>query len=549
MRSLLVIPFLFIFIFLLIPLAMLIVNSTALGLFGVAGPILAENLTWVSLFTTFNLALTVVFGSFILAASLALILIRYRFPGDTLIRLLLILPIVVPPFVTGIGIRKLFARFGPINLVLIEFEIISQPIDWLGRSGFYGVAMAEILHYYPVILLSILSSASALDYSMISAARVSGASGLRLFREILVPLFIPSILASLTLVFAWSFTELGTPLVFDYRMVLPVKLFTALDDLHTNPRGYVYVLLVLSISLAAGLLARYLLKNRSGLAHAARGAQPYPRICLPVMHGYALAGILVVLALIFLLPQAGVLILSLSGSWNMTLYPEEFTSQNFMHLISHPLVPKSIALSLILSGLTCVLLLIVSSIIAFVGRGRDRLSWIMGTVANLSLIIPGIVLAYAYLEFFRATVLDPRINPLTLLVFAYAMRRLPLMLNTLQSAVSVSSAALEEAARVSGASAAATFRFITFPLARPFIISGMILTFVFTMFEVSESLMLAQQEKFFPISKTMYALLARPDGPGMACALGVIAFVVTIAGLLIAARLSGQKFEDLFRIS
>jgi iron(III) transport system permease protein len=69
------------------------------------------------------------------------------------------------------------------------------------------------------------------------------------------------------------------------------------------------------------------------------------------------------------------------------------------------------------------------------------------------------------------------------------------------------------------------------------------------MFEVSESLMLAQQEKFFPISKTMYLMLSRPDGPGMACALGVVAFIVTLLGILGAAKISGRKFEELFSIS
>jgi len=62
-------------------------------------------------------------------------------------------------------------------------------------------------------------------------------------------------------------------------------------------------------------------------------------------------------------------------------------------------------------------------------------------------------------------------------------------------------------------------------------------------------LMLAQQDKFFPISKTMYALLARPDGPGMAAALGVVAFCLTLISLLVAAKVSGRRLEELFSTS
>ena len=549
MQRYLLIPLIFLLIFLLLPLSALVTKALSLGLLGVAGPILTENLTWVSFFTTFNLALVVAVGAFLVAAILAYVLVVYEFKGSSVLRLLLILPIVVPPFVTGIGIRKLFARFGPINLGLIELGILEKPVDWLGLSGFIGVALAEMLHYYPIILLSLLSSASALDYTLIQAARLSGASRFRLFREILLPLFLPSTLASLALVFAWSFTELGTPLVFDYRMVLPVKLFTALDDLHTNPRGYVYVLLVLLISLTAGLAARYFLKSKHGLGYSGRGAMQMPKVILSDLQQYLCAATLLMLAVIFLLPQFGIFLLSVSGHWNMTFMPQELTSQNFKQLFSHPLVPKSIALSLLLAILSCILLLILAAMIAFIGRGNTRLGRIMIVVSNLSLVIPGIVFAYAYLEIFRDTILDARVNPLPILIIAYAIRRLPLMVNSLLSALSVSSASLEEAARLSGASAIGTMRRITLPLAMPFLISGMILSFVFAMFEVSESLMLAQQEKFFPISKTMYALLNRPDGPGIACALGVVAFLVTLSGILIAARLSGRKFEELFRIS
>lgn len=549
MQLLLFIPLIFLVLFLLLPLFSLLLKAFSLGMLEVALPILLENLTWVSFFVTFNLALVVTFGSLCLASFLTFLFVRYNFVGASYLRALLILPIIVPPFVSGIGIRKIFSRFGPLNLALIDLGILSEPIDWLGISGFVGVAIAEILHYYPIIFVSLLSSSAALDYSLVQAAQLSGAKTKQIVKDILVPLFLPSTVASLVLVFAWSFTELGTPLIFDYRSVLPVKLFTALDDLHTNPRGYVYVLLVLAVSLLAGLTARHFLKNKVGLGFSARGASPIPQEKLSTWKSYSLAALLVFLSVFLLLPQIGVFLLAISDRWNMTIYPEQVSFRHFTSLFFHPLVLNSLVLSLILAVSCCILLLLFSSLIVFVGRGESKLGRAMSLFANLSLIVPGIVIAYAYLETFRGTILDPRVNPLPILAIGYAIRRLPLMVNNLISALSVASLSLEEAARLSGATAFQTFRKITLPLAMPFIVSGMILSFVFAMFEVSESLMLAQQEKFFPVSKTIYALLTRPDGPAMACALGTLAFVVTCLGILLAARLSRRKLEDLFRIT
>lgn len=549
MQILLIIPFVFLAIFLFLPLLHLIIKSISMGVLGIALPILQENTTWASFFTTFNLAIVVTLGSFFVATILAIVFVRFKFPLSSFYRLIFILPIVVPPFVSGIGIRKIFARFGPLNLVLTELGIINQPFDWLGNSGFIGVALSEMLHYYPIVLMSFLSTASALDYSLVEAARISGLGPRQLFTRILMPLFLPSTVASLAIIFAWSFTELGTPLIFNYKNVLSVKLYTALDSMHVNPRGYVYVFLVLIVSALAATTARFFLKKNRGISFAARGAFPIPLITLDKYQIYLVNFCLFLFATFCLLPQLSILFLSISGTWNMSIFPQDISIVNYIKMLTHPLVVKSIALSFILAILSCLVLLNLSFLIAFIGRRGSKLCQILCSLSNFSLVIPGIVLAYAYLEAFRDTLLDPRINPLPLLIMAYAIRRLPLMLNNLISAFSVSSHSLEEAARMSGSSSVAAFLKITIPLARPFIISAILLSFVFAMFEVSESLMLAQEEKFYPISKTMYALLSRPDGPGVACSLGVFSFLVTLFCILVAAKVSGRKFEELFRIS
>lgn len=538
--------FSFLGLFLLWPLGLLCIKAFSLGAAGIALPVLSEQTTWISLFTSVNLSLVVTAVSLLLAIVFSVLISRFDFPFSSVFRFLLILPIVVPPFVSGIGIRKIFSRFGPLNSALMELGLIGSPIDWLGLSGFVSVALAEALHYYPILLMSLLSSFSALDYSLIQAARIGGASRLRVLLEIYCPLFLPSTLASLFLVFAWSFTELGTPLVFDYHVVLPAQLYSSLDDLNTNPRGYIYVLLVLFVTLGCGLGASGLANARGGLSHAARGAVKFSPKRLGIGARILVFFFLSIATLLVLLPHVGVLALSLSKQWNMSFLMQQVSAQHYGQLVSHPLVLRSLGISLLLSTGCCLIVLMLGLLIVFAQRadGRERL---LSACANASLVIPGLVLAYAYLESFRETLLDPRINPLPLLAFGYALRRLPIMTNSLQSALKVSNRSLEEAALVSGASKINTFKRISFPLAKPFVISALILCFAFSMFEVSESLMLAQREEFFPLSKCMYALLNRPDGVGVACALGVLAFIFTIGALVLAARLSGRRIDQLFR--
>ncbi len=543
----LILPLIFLTLFFVAPLVALFIRAIGMGLWQVLLPILSEDLTWISFFTTFNLALTVSAGSLIIAVCLTYVFSAYKLPGASALKVMLILPIIVPPFVAGIGFKKIFSRFGPLNILLTDLGILDQPLDWLGSSGFWGVALAEILHYYPIVFLSLLSSTSALDYSLIQAAQLSGAGKLRIFRSILLPLYLPSTLAALALVFTWSFSELGTPLIFDYRMVLPVKLFNALDELHVNPRGYVYVLLLLAVAVSAGMLARYLIKGQKGLSFSARAAVKLPQRELKQIPSALLGFVVMLSASFFLLAHFGVLLLASSDSWSMSVLPDRISLNNFQLLFEHPLVTSSLLTSLGLAVASCSILLFLSVSIFYALKQQSRPAKILSAIATLSLVVPGVVMAFAYLQFFRDSFLDPRINPLPLLAFAYAARRLPVMLSYVASAISLSSVTLEEAARMSAAGKGKTFSKVSLPLALPFFISGLILSFTYAMFEVSETLMLAQEESFFPVSKTIYNLLVRPDAPGLACALGVLAFIITLAGMLLAARTSGRKFEDLFR--
>ncbi|MEO6164991.1 MAG: iron ABC transporter permease, partial [Candidatus Binatia bacterium] len=102
-----------------------------------------------------NLGLVVTLFTTVLSLPMALLLVRYNFPGKGLLTGLILIPMVLPPFVGAIGMRQLLARFGSVNLLLLQMGAIDQPIDWLGGGTVWGVAILEALHLYPIMYLNL----------------------------------------------------------------------------------------------------------------------------------------------------------------------------------------------------------------------------------------------------------------------------------------------------------------------------------------------------------------------------------------------------------
>ena len=144
-------------------------------------------------------------------------------------------------------------------------------------------------------------------------------------------------------------------------------------------------------------------------------------------------------------------------------------------------------------------------------------------------------------------ILDARNNPVPLLIIAYAVRRLPYMVRAAYAGFQQTSVSLEEAAQNVGASPARSIRRITIPLIFANLVAGGILCFSFAMLEVSDSLILAFEQRYYPITKAIYNLMTRPDGPFIASAMGVLGMALLMTGLLIAGRVLGRRMGELFR--
>lgn len=493
------------------------------------------------LFNSMNLAIAATLVATLVAYPLAIVMSRYNVPGRGVLHALLLLPLVSPPFVGALGVRQIFSRFGAINVLLLDSEIIQKPIQWLGGGGVAGILALQVVHLVPILYLTISASLRSAHISLEEAARVSGASQWRVLRSIIIPLSFPGWFAGASLVFIASFTDLGTPLIFEYRAVIPVQIYNMLSDLQENPIGYSFVVFTCVVCITLFLLSRSALTEGS-YAGSMRAKQSRVSTALTPIHRLlVLSGLYGYIGLA-LIPQLSVVLIACAKEWFFTPLPSAWTLEHFVTVITHPMTSHSLVTSLWLSFTASVVTMALGVFTALVvTRGRGITPRVFEILSLLPLAVPGIVFAFGYIGGFAGTVLDNRLNPFPLLIAAYAVRRLPAMVRSATAGLQEANIALEEAASVLGATPWTTTRRILLPLISRHVIVGGILTFAYSMIEVSDSLLLALEVKFYPVSKAIYALTARPDGLELASALGSLVMGIMLLAFFTAEWISARS--------
>lgn len=501
-----------------------------------------------AILNSFRLGMITTLATTVLALPMAFMLVRFEFPGKGILNGLVLVPMVLPPFVGAIGMRQMFARFGSINLLLMDLGIIVEPVDWFGGGGLLGVVILEVLHLYPIMFLNVAAALANIDPSLEEAARNLGSKGFKLFRSVTFPLMLPGYFAGAIIVFIWAFTDLGTPLIFNYRSVVAVEIFNAVSDTNENPMAYAMVVFVLVLTLFFFYLSKAVV-GRGRFEMIARGhvgsaSRPASRRTAILIHVMMLS-----VTAVAILPHVSVVLTSISERWFMSVLPQEITGKYYAAVFEHDLAASSIRMSLILSVLSTSLDVVLGISIAYLlTRTRIPYKGVLDAVAMLPLALPGIVLAFGYLAGYSGTFLDARNYPVPLLVIAYAVRRLPYMVRSAYAGFQQSSVTLEEAAMNLGASRWRTLRQITFPLILANLVAGGILCFSFAMLEVSDSLILALKDEYYPITKAIYSLLSRiADGPYIASAMGIFGMLLLMVSLFLSGRFLGRRLGELFR--
>jgi iron(III) transport system permease protein len=525
----------------------------------------------------------------VVSIPLALLSRRYDFVGKGLVNGLLLVPLILPPFVGAIGMRQILGRFGVLTALAEKSGLVAPnaPVDWFGSAQILGVILVETLSLYPILFLNVSAALANLDPAMEQAAANLGASRWTIFRRITLPLMRPGLFAGGTIVLIWSFTELGTPLMFDYSRVTPVQIFNQITQVNANPLPYALTVVMLISSVLLYIFGKFVLGKRLDAAVTKASTQANTRKLgflgsIPVLIPFLLVSGLA------LMPHFGVVLMSVSrvGSWYQSALPRVFTSQNYMNALSSDVTLPSVRRSIEYASLSTVLDIVLGLMIAFL-IVRSRLPGIIkqaiDSLAMLPLAVPGLVMAFGYLAIslrlqvwvsgdstkhvlrwiadrlhlsddfvsghWLRNLVDVHQNPTLLLVAAYALRRLPYVVRSAVAGLEQTPVDLELAARNLGASSGFTLRKITLPLISANLLAGGLLAFAFAMLEVSDSLILAQKQDFWPITRGIYELFQRlGDGPYIASALGVWAMVLLTLTILSANSLLGKRMGAIFRV-
>jgi molybdate transport system permease protein len=186
-----------------------------------------------------------------LAIACAWILARTRFPGKTLFDAVVHLPLVLPPVVVGFALLLLFGTQGPIGRVL-------EPLGIVLAFRWTGAALAAAIMGFPLLVRAIRLSMEAIDPRLETAARTLGASRMRVFFTITLPLAWPGLVTGSLLAFARALGEFGATITFVSNIpgetqTLPLAIYTFTQV----PGGDAQALRlsVLSILLSLGALA------------------------------------------------------------------------------------------------------------------------------------------------------------------------------------------------------------------------------------------------------------------------------------------------------
>jgi molybdate transport system permease protein len=206
--------------------------------------------------TAIRLSLRVAFwamlGSLPVGVAIALLLSRGRFWGKSLLNVVVHLPLVMPPVVTGYLLLLLLGRRGAIGAFLAETLGIVFAFRWT------GAALACAVMGFPLLVRSIRLSIDAVDRRLEDAAGTLGANALWIFLTITLPLIVPGIIAGMILSFARALGEFGATITFVSNIpgetqTLPTAIYTLIQV----PGGDLAALRLTLVSIVISMLALF----------------------------------------------------------------------------------------------------------------------------------------------------------------------------------------------------------------------------------------------------------------------------------------------------
>ncbi len=525
-------------IFVVYPLAMVLYRSV---LDPASGKLTFENFTRFfgkKYYTnTLRNSFAVTIVATLISAALGLIMAyltkQYRVRGSAALNICIIVSYLSPPFIGAYAWIQLLGRNG----LITRFINSLFHVQFGGIYGFAGIVLVFSLQSFPLIYMYVCGALESLDNSLNEAAESLGANNVQRVTGIILPLVLPTVLASALLVFMRVFSDFGTPmLIGEGFRTFPVVLYNQFMGEVSNDSYFAAALcvIIMLITLFFFFLQRWMARRHSYSMSALKPMQPRDQRPLPKFLTHLVVYAVVLLAL---LPQITVILTSFLKESTPGMFTSQFTLDNYVTIFSKN---KLVIPNTYLYGLCAIVLIIVIGVlVAYLAvRRRSVITSTMDTLTMLPYIIPGSVLGICFLYAFAKPPLALT-GTAAIIIISLAVRRMPYTIRSSTAIISQISPSVEEAAVSLGASELKSFAEVTLPMMMSGVVSGAIMSWVTVISELSSSIMLYRASTQ-TLTVSVYTEVIR-DCFGNAAAYSTILTLTSVLSLLLFFKITGRR--------
>ena len=480
-------------------------------------------------FTVFQALLSTVL-TIALALPAAWVCVRWSFPGRSLLLSLSSLAFVLPTVVVAAAFSALIGSRGIVNDLLRQtLALEAAPLRLEGTLAI--ILIAHVFYNFAVALRIITGFWANRSTLQEDAARVLGAQGWRLWREIRLPLLRPALLAAAALIFIFTFTSFGVIIILgELRFsTLEVEIYLQAVNLFNLPVAAGLSLLQISLMLVLMLFDPRL---RQRLPLALRAAQaPRPQGWRQWLAVCAVSGFMLVL---LAAPLLALVLRSLSGAEGLTGAWYAALSRDVRGSVLFVPPVQAVGNSLFYAFCTTAMALVLGLLAASLIQRRSR-RW-MDPLFMLPLATSAVTLGFGFIVALDEPPLDLRASP-ALIPIAHTLVALPFVVRSIQPSLDAISPSLRESASVLGATPWQVWRQIDLPLVSRGLLVGAIFAFTISMGEFGASLFIARPANA-TIPVVIYRLLGQPGtmNMGQAMAMSVILLLTCSLGFIVIER-------------
>lgn len=520
----------FVILFLVLPLGKIIAETV--GLIGGSSKLPADffpymfRITWNSI----RLALLTTLFSLGISIPLAVAINKLRVPFGSLWTILLTVPLITPPFISGFATILLLGRTG----VLTRLWMI-MGFPGFSIYGLPGLIITQVLHLMPYSLLLILAGLKSMPAHLEEAAHSLGESFGGTMTKIVLPYILPHILMGGSLVFLTSLGDIGGPLLIGGRYrVLPVEIYSNFVSFLGDDRIPIVFSAWVIIMAAIMMVVVNTLLKKTQIKHSFKTrAITYD---LPKLRMVATA-LLIFVSVLFLLPYVAILVASLGTIWTTKWLPEAFTLQHYKTVLADT---EPIKNSMILLAGAMPFTLFLSIMLGQMSRDVKKMSW-FDFITMLPFVIPGVVIGISITRLYGTVKLFgyDLTGTVLVLIIALSIRRMPHAVRSLTAGFARIDKSLEEASWSLGASKSKTFKDIILPQLRPTIFATSIILTIKLITELGTTLIL-----YPPGWRTMPVYIYYYVSEGQLArgsAMGIVLIILVAIGNGIANKLSKDR--------